>query len=422
MSRKEQLALLLYNLILALVVPFMFVHWLVKTATGNKDYGRPRLSRFGIIDDKIQSTELLIHCVSVGESNVAISVVKQLLKTAKPPSITITTTTATGAENVKKQLGDKVQHLYLPIDMKSFMRRFLDRIAPDKVWIVEVELWPNMINLCFQRRIPISVVNGRMTDRSVERYLKFKSLFTPMLRKLFLVCVQSQRDYTNYLALGMPVNRCIMTGNIKFDMMQRQDPDPNLKLLLHNRACLVAGSTHEPEETLMLEALSKLKPKHKKLLLVLVPRHPERFDKVEQLCQASPYKTYRFSAIEHASLPEDCDVLLVDKMGVLNSFYSAAQLAFVGGSFAKRGGHNALEPAVWSVPVIMGPHTYNNPEITIALRNQGSLKIAHDLREFVESANGFLTNEDSRRFAGHAGIQVINNNRGAINQTIALIG
>lgn len=422
LSLKERLALSAYNLLWCLLLPFFFIHWLIKTLSGDPDFGKSRLSRFAIFPSDLRHSDILIHCVSVGEANVAISLVKALQARAQTPSITISTTTATGAANIKRQLGESVQHIYLPIDLSFFMGRLIKRLTPKQVWVVEVELWPNMLRQCVKKQIPVSVINARMTDKSRQRYAKIPSLFGAMLHNVHQVCAQSQRDYDNYVKLGMPEFRCSNTGNIKFDTLEQGEADMGLNTLLAKRACLVAGSTHEPEEQMLIDATNVLCKRYDDILLIIAPRHPQRFDKVEQLLKASKLSYCKLSTLGKQALSDQCRILFVDTMGVLNQFYQHARIAFIGGSIAQRGGHNALEAAYWSIPVLMGPSTYNNPEICAALGEAGNLQTVSSTTELIACCDRLLGDDTLRAAAGAAGRNVIEKNRGAIQGTLQKLG
>ncbi|WP_460311484.1 3-deoxy-D-manno-octulosonic acid transferase [Aliiglaciecola aliphaticivorans] len=386
-----------------------------------------RLNRFAIYPQKVRQSEILIHCVSVGEVAVAARLIDTLLIASPTLSVTVTTTTPTGAANVKNLLGEKVQHLYLPIDLGWMMSRLFNQVRPKKVLVVEVELWPNMIRQCAKKHIPILLINGRMTDRSVRGYQKLSLLIAPMLQSINHVCVQSQRDYDNYLSLGVPAHKLTITGNIKFELDNSISgiAEPLVsQFKAENRKILIAGSTHDPEEKILLDAAKSLIGQFPELLLMIVPRHPQRFDKVYELLKNAGLNIMRTS---QKSLPQEqnlqphIDIVLVDQMGVLTDLYHYADFAFIGGSIAVRGGHNPLEAAVAGIPTMMGNSTHNNPVICEALKTSGNLFSVNSSEDVVQTVRHWLIDENARIAAGQKGYDVVKANKGALQRTIALI-
>ncbi|WP_343210983.1 lipid IV(A) 3-deoxy-D-manno-octulosonic acid transferase [Alteromonas lipotrueiana] len=408
-----------YSVLVWLVIPFAIIK-LFRRNTDTLLSSRAQLAqRFGVVQKPRRTGGYLFHCVSVGEVVAASCVINKLLAHEPHTPITLTTTTTTGAERVRTIYGDKVQHSYLPFDSADAMRRLLERIKPKAVVITEVELWPNMLHRCWQKAIPVVLINARMTDRSARRYQKISALFSPMLQKLAYVCAQGQRDYDNYLRLGMPVEKLILTNNIKFDQAVANTTDNALLTLNSERPIIVAGSTHDPEELILLNAVNELRPHFPQVLLVLVPRHPERFSVVANLLAEREISYVKTS--ETRNIEADCEVVLLDQMGLLNQAYQQADIAFVGGSLANRGGHNALEPAALSKPVIMGPHRYNNPVICEYLEQNGALKLARDQAELSDVLSLWLANHSLAQAAGHAGYQVLQENKGALDKTLLCI-
>ncbi|MFQ3237469.1 MAG: 3-deoxy-D-manno-octulosonic-acid transferase [Paraglaciecola sp.] len=413
-----------YSCLLFLLLPVLLGHFGYRVLTRHPDYLHRRAQRFALFMTKARPGGILIHCVSVGEVAAAANVVKALI--AKQPSmpITLTTTTATGAQRVLDLFGSEVVHCYLPYDLPFMMQRLISVYRPAQVLITEVELWPNLIHQCWHSNIPVSVINARMTHKSARAYGKISLLFTPMLMKLTAICAQGQRDFDNYLALGAPQQSLFLTNNIKFS--QHSDTQSLVigaqltkQFTLQGRSILVAGSTHEPEESMLLDAYQTLHMQQPDLLLIIVPRHPQRFDAVHRLCLASGLNCARSSSALKDTT--SIQVLLVDQMGLLQGVYALAQIAFVGGSIADRGGHNALEPAAFAVPVIMGPHTYNNPEICQALRSAGALQTVLSAQDIARQVGYWLADKPARIKAGLSAKQVLNNNSGAVNDTLEIL-
>ena len=405
-----------YSFVLVLVIPFAFINLVRRGVLRTRDYNRRRFERFGFVAPPPATGGYLFHCVSVGEVVAASCLIKKIMQQEPNTQITVTTTTPTGSARVRAIFGNQVHHFYLPYDLHMAMAGMLRRVKPKAVLITEVELWPNLIHVCWRKCIPVMVINARMTDRSARRYKKVGILFEPMLGKLSHVCAQGQRDYDNYRFLGMPSDRLSLTNNIKFDQAANAKPAAMPFMHLNNaRPVLVAGSTHDPEEKVLLSVLHRLLPEFPDVLLILVPRHPERFAAVEKmLAEAGVHYVCSEAA---GQVPAHCQVVLLNEMGRLNEAYQVANIAFVGGSLADRGGHNALEPAAVAVPVIMGPHTYNNPVICAYLEQCGALTLVNSDEDMATLCRTWLTDPEVAKKAGLAGRQVLEDNRGALQKT-----
>ena len=423
-SFTEQFAHVCYSLLTTLIVCLSALPFLLKAPFIAATARHRKLQRFGFIGSIRQTGGLLLHCVSVGEVVAASAIVKRIRETRPDYPVVITTTTATGAERVTQLFGQTVEHRYLPYDVRFVMKRLLRQVKPQKVLITEVELWPNLLHECWQQRIPCYIVNARMTDKSAKNYRKLQALFNPMLQKISGVCAQGQRDFDNYRLLGLADNKLYLSNNIKFDLTLSDQEQTDVlalrqKLATEHRTILLGASTHSPEEEALIEAYRQLKSHNPELLLILTPRHPERFAKVAALIQEKGLALQTFSAQQPVA--PDTDVLLVDAMGVLKQFYGIANIAFVGGSLAPRGGHNALEAALFSVPIIMGPHYENNPAICEALITAGALKIANDPAQLCQWLDDWLKHKQTATTLGKQGQKVLADNAGAIDKTLAII-
>ena len=408
----------LYSLLMLLVIPFMLLKLFRRNTDNTQSVWAQLVQRFGAVP-ATRTGGYVFHCVSVGEVVAASCVIKALQETSPDTPIMVTTTTSTGAERVRAIFGETVQHSYLPVDLPFTMRRMLARVKPQAVIITEVELWPNLLHLCHRQHIPVVLINARMTNRSAQRYQKVPALFAPMMQQLTQVCAQGQRDYDNYLQLGMPAERLLLTHNIKFDQAVSSSTSEPLLTLISPRTVLVAGSTHDPEEQALLDAVAEHRSRCPDLLLVLVPRHPDRFDTVATLLSEQNVSFVRSSVTRQ--IENACEVVLVDEMGLLTAAYQQAHITFVGGSLANRGGHNALEPAAAAKPVIMGPHTYNNPVICAYLQEQGALRVVSDKTELVSVLATWLNCPAEAEAAGQAGYQVLQENQGALAKTLGCI-
>ena len=420
----EKLCHWLYSLLLHLITCIALFISLLQSPFKGSAWRQRKLQRFGFVPKVSQQGGLLLHCVSVGEVVAASSLVKRLRQKHPEYPVTITTTTPTGADRVKQIFDESVSHLYLPYDLPLAMQSLLKQVNPKLVMITEVELWPNLVHLCWRQQLPIFIINARLSDSSARNYQKLGKLFVPMLSKITGVCAQGQRDYNNYQKLGINQQKLHLCNNIKFDLEASEKDIENSaklaeKLNLAERLILLGASTHDPEERSLISAYKQLKQLYPNLLLILVPRHPQRFDKVAKLLSEQAINFQK--ATKQPIIDERTEVLLVDQMGVLKSYYGVANIAFVGGSIAQRGGHNALEAALFDKPIIMGPHIYNNPEICQALQSAGALTIIQNDEQLQAQIGSWLDDKAAANMAGKAGKQVLADNAGAIEKTLSLI-
>lgn len=386
--------------------------------------------RFGKIDKSFKPGGIHIHCVSVGEVNAAAGLIKTLLKEYSNLPITITTSSTTGAVHAYQMFKDEVQHCYLPVDIPILMHRFYRKLQPKLVLVTEVEIWPNMVSASVKRGVPIILINARMTTKSLENYRKFTLLFRHAYREFTKICAQSSESFQNFLSYGVYKTRLSLSNNMKFDLVaDEKDAQLGQKILtnygLNEKRILVAASTHDPEEKMILKTYSSLKQEHANLVLVIVPRHPHRFDDVYQLIKATGLNTVRMSESDSISntnsQDNEIDCLLVDAMGCLKACYSICDTAFVGGSFAPKGGHNALEAALYSKPITMGPSIFNNPSICSHLVEKNALVITHSEQELTQTINKWLSNPDQALKDGEGGMKVLIDNAGSIENTMGIL-
>lgn len=422
---KQKLALFCYSLLWLILAPFTLCHFIVQYLSKKSGYSILRLSRYGLLfTQKISKHGTLIHCSSVGEVVAVQTLVERLLKANPEQNITISTSTTTGAERVNLLFGDRVKHVYFPYDFPLFVSSFIRHIQPTKILINEMELWPNFSRACNKAQIPLYVINGRMSDKSKVTYKKFPSLFLPMFNSFKAICAQGQRDYDNYLELGVNPNKLFLTNNIKFDLSFSEADIKITEVIkntfaIGNRDILVGASTHEPEEQLLIDAYLPLLQQYPNLLLIIVPRHPQRFEKVHQLLKSQNIQVNLMS--ESKPCTDSTQVLLCNQMGKLRAIYALADIAYVGGSLADRGGHNALEPAAVGVPSLMGPSRYNNPAICTALESANALRNVENAADIKSAFEDWLNNPEQRKASGAAGKQVLEQNGGAIERTLNII-
>ena len=433
-SVTQTLSRIAYTALVTFIWLVAMLRWCCLGLIRSAKFDRKRAQRYGALGHLTPSQRggILFHCVSVGEVVAASCVIKGLLATQANLPIVITTTTATGAQRVLDIFGaslpgslpENLAHHYLPYDCPWLMSRLLAHIQPQLVCITEVELWPNLLAKSAQKHIPICVVNARMTAKSARTYRKISGVFMPMLQQVTTVCAQGQRDADAYLSLGLTSEKLVLTHNVKFDQVSDVAVPETIRELSNSvkalgKQVLLAGSTHQGEETFWLDVYKQLQTDFPQALLIIVPRHPQRFAQVEAEIQASGLDYVNWTNRE--KLSAQTQVLLVDAMGVLTPLYSCADIAFVGGSIAHKGGHNALEPASMGVPVMMGEHTYNNPVICDTLITAGGLSIVTDATSALGLCRKWLSEPALAQASGQSGQAVILDNQGALARTLTQI-
>ncbi|MCF4998863.1 3-deoxy-D-manno-octulosonic acid transferase [Pseudomonas syringae] len=383
--------------------------------------------RFSIGLPAMKPGGIWVHAVSVGESIAAAPMIRALLQRYPQLSITVTCMTPTGSERIHALFADepRIQHCYLPYDLPCAAARFLDRVQPRLAVIMETELWPNHIHQCAKRGIPVALANGRLSERSARGYGRFNKLTAPMLAEMSLFAVQTETEAQRFRDLGARPETVEVTGSIKFDLTI----DPQLLQRAAElrggwqaleRPVWIAASTHEGEDDIVLRAHRQLLGSHPDALLILVPRHPERFNAVHELCERENFVTVRRST--GAPVNAETSVLLGDTMGELLFLYALADSAFVGGSLVPNGGHNLLEPAALAKPVISGPHLFNFLDIAAQLRSAGALAEVDDAQGLaVEVQRLFELPRDAQRMAD-AGLAVMRRNQGALQRLLDGLG
>ncbi len=417
------MSLRLYTLGHYLIVPLLLLY-LCWRGLQNADYWRHWSQRFGFGIQVPKGQRMLwIHAVSVGEVQAAVPLVRQLRSLYPAAELLITTTTPTGTHRVRQAFDRDVCHCYVPYDLPGAVRRFLDRTHPELAIIMETELWPNMFATCRHRSIPVVVVNARLSERAVRRYQRISGLIRTMLGSVNAVAAQTVADAQRFVALGTVPENVMVTGSIKFDFEiptgLLQDAREIRGSWGAKRPVWIAASTHEYEDEQVLDAFARVLSVLKDTLLVLVPRHPERFGKVAALCRRHGYDTALRS--QEPSVYDTVDVLVGDSIGELLLFYGASDVAFVGGSLVPVGGHNPLEPAALGVPIVMGPHLFNFAEIGARLCSVGGARIVHSARELADAVIQLLQDRDGRQRMGQQGRRFVEQNRGALEQVLRVI-
>ncbi|MCG6221587.1 lipid IV(A) 3-deoxy-D-manno-octulosonic acid transferase [Vibrio diabolicus] len=415
---------LIYTLLLALASPIL-LFGLYKSKPNKPKFGPRWKEHFGITP-KLNTDQrpIWIHAVSLGESIAAAPLIKALKQQNPEQTILVTTTTSTGAEQVEK-LGNLVEHRYMPIDFSFAVKGFLKATNPKQMLIIETELWPNTLNTVHKAGIPITVVNARLSEKSCNNYAKVQALFNLLHPCLTQVLCQAESDADRFERLGVERKKLSVTGSIKFDIQISDDVKAKGKALRsalgEHRPVWIAASTHKGEDEQVLEAHKQVLESHSDALLILVPRHPERFDSVFELCQKHSFETIRRTS--QSDVAESTQVYLGDTMGEMLILIGAADVCFMGGSLVgdKVGGHNVLEPAALGVPVITGPSYFNFNELVTAMIEKSIIEIAHDSVELTDCIFGQLEQSDAKREMLEQQYRFIKDNSGAINNSLSNI-
>ncbi|ELE7132604.1 lipid IV(A) 3-deoxy-D-manno-octulosonic acid transferase [Vibrio harveyi] len=412
---------ILYTLLLTIASPFL-LFGLYKSKPNKPKFGQRWKEHFGITP-KLTSDEkpIWIHAVSVGESIAATPFIKALKEQNPDQPILVTTTTSTGAEQIAK-LGDLVEHRYMPIDFAFAVKRFLKTTQPKQMLIIETELWPNTLNEVHKAGIPISVVNARLSEKSCSNYAKVQPLFNLMLPCLTQVLCQTESDANRFERLGVDKDKLKVTGSIKFDIQISDDVKEKSKILRQelgqNRPVWIAASTHKGEDEQVLAAHKRVLESHPGALLILVPRHPERFDDMYELCQQQGFETVRRTTQENVA--NSTQVYLGDTMGEMLLLLGAADICFMGGSLVgdKVGGHNVLEPAILKKVVITGPSYFNFKDIVNDLIQANGMLVSKDSAGIGNHLTHLISEPHSQHVYGQNAYEYAVKNQGALARTI----
>ncbi len=398
--------------------------WLLYKAATDGRYRHRLGERLGALPPSAAGKGLWFHCASVGEVNLVKPLIHRLEAAHPDLPLTVTTLTRAGRENAEQAFpGARVS--YFPFDFSGAVRRALARVDPAGVVLVELEVWPNFVRACARRGVPVAIVNGRMTERSFRRYRRLRFLFGPAFRGLAAVGAQSEAHAERIRALGASP---VVTGNLKYDAAIGFDPEEagrewRLKLGLADAPVLVAGSTHDPEEKVIVQTYRRLRAAHPRLRLVLAPRHLERVPEVQKLVEAAGlacYKKTQLSPPGGAGAPAD-GVILLDTVGELAGVYAAATAVFIGGTFCARGGQNMLEPAALGKPIVSGPSLSNFEDVARTLVEAGGMRVFDNPVQMGQALEGLLGDPEGARAAGERGREAVRAGRGAIENTLRLI-
>jgi len=409
----------LYSFLLYLLIPVALTR-LAWRGLRNRGYWRRWAERFGFIH-RLDGPIIWVHAVSVGEVRASAPLVKALSRDYPKYRILITTMTPTGSATVRQLFGDSVAHCYVPYDLPTAVARFLNRTRPQLALIMETELWPNLFHQCYKRGIPLILANVRMSEKSADGYRRFAGFTRATLANVSRVGAQTEADAGRMRVLGAA--QVEVTGSIKFEVDVPADLAAKAAVLRSGfgaRPVWVAASTRVGEEEQVLEAFAHLRKQFPGLLLVLVPRHPERFDGVAKLCQQHGFRIERRSTRKDGVAP-DTAILLGDTMGEMLLFHAAADVSYIGGSLVPLGGQNLLEAAAVGTPVVFGPHMFNFSDISRMALAHGAGRQVQDVSGLTSAVADYLENPAGRNAAGASGQRMVAENRGALTKTLALV-
>ena len=409
---------IVYNLLLMVLTVVLFPYILFRVITVQKyrggitqKLGRVRKRVLRII--RGTGRPIWVHAVSVGEVMAAHPLIRELKKKYPGRKLILSTVTVTGNYTARQRVPEADAVFFFPFDYPWIVRRVIRRINPSIVLVAETELWPNFFRELTRAGIPSALINGRISVSSYKNYLKVKGFFTQVFRQVTLFCMQSAEDAQRIKDIGAPPDRVMVTGNLKFDQkIQAVFSSP--VSLRDGSKVITAGSTHRGEEAALLDVFRRLRSKFPQLVMIIAPRHPERFDEVEGLVHGAGFDCQRRTRMKGAIK----DVLLLDTIGELRSFYGICDIAFVGGSLVKVGGHNLLEPAAMKKPVIFSRYMYNFKEISEALISAGGGILVKDKQELYVQADKLLSDRNYAQQIGDRAFRVIEVNSGAAKRTI----
>ncbi|MBW4967477.1 MULTISPECIES: lipid IV(A) 3-deoxy-D-manno-octulosonic acid transferase [unclassified Pseudoalteromonas] len=419
------MARIFYSFALILISPLIVFYLYVLRGKKNKGYRAHFKERFGFVSKSLftsKSKPLVVHCASVGEVLAAAPLIKALQKQHPQLNILITCNTPTGREQIINQFKNTVACSYLPMDFAFSTARFLKRINPQALCILETELWPNLMAISHKKNIPVLVLNARLSEKSQQGYQKVTKLTQIIMRSITVLASHNKKDAERFIELGLPPSKSHVTGSIKFDITPSDEQltkVANLKFVYktQERFVWVAGSTHPLEHEMILNAHQQLLKKYPNALLIIAPRHPEQFDKVADTLAQSPLSFSRRSNNNY----QNEHVLLADTLGELQCLYGAGNVSYVGGSLIRRGGHNPLESAAFSVGVITGPYTYNFDHIYPELIKLKGAVVVENTDELATQLINLSQNTKACQTLGNKAQQCVLKNQGAIKKTLTII-
>ena len=409
----------IYTLLLYLSLPIAILKLIAKER--KSPFRNAKLkNQLGFVT-KTSSKVIWVHCVSVGEFNAARPLIDQLLDIYPEHRLAITTTTITGAEAVRKHYQDRVIHYFFPFDLPFIVGPFIKKINPVACILLETEIWPNLINNLNKKAIPVVLVNARLSERSFSKYQRFFSnLVQKTLNQLTLIASQNEHSSERFLSLGVSPNKVVTVGNLKFDSNEKDNPNTtqSLQQMIGQRRVVVFASTREGEEKKIIKSYVNTKGKFD-ALMIIIPRHPQRFDEVYNLIVDSGLDVKRRS--DGLRCDENTQVLLGDSMGELLSYYSVCDIAFIGGSLIDTGGQNMLEAAAASKPILFGPSVFNFEQIAQLLLEKDAAIQVDDADDLMKTISSLLLDDPKRQKLGENAKNLLEKHRGAIDRLMKLI-
>lgn len=373
------------------------------------------------------SRPVWIHAVSVGEVTSTIPLIQEIKKRYPSQKIILSTVTVTGNYTATIRAREVDAVIYFPLDYPFIVKKVIRQIKPKLFIILETELWPNILRELKRNNIPSVVVSGRISNRSYHKYRWGRFFFTKVLDNIHLFCMQTEVDTKRIINIGADKDRVTTVGNLKFDQCvptittEEKENLYNMLSLKEGQTIFIAGSTHKGEENIVLEVFKNLKKTYEDLILILAPRHPERFDEVADLLSHQKLRSIKKTKIKVAQKSNHHDIILLDTIGELSKLYSIGTIIFVGGSLVSTGGHNVLEPVAYKKAVIFGPHMDNFSEISRCLRESGGGFQVNNQEEFLSQTEMLLQNDVDRDKLGEKAFEVIAHNQGAINKSMEVI-
>ncbi len=410
----------LYAVVSRLSLPVFFCYLLYR-GIKEKAYRERKRERFGFVPPEIKTGSLWFHTVSAGEAIAAIPIIEAILQSRPGEHVLSTTTTPTGYEAIKQSLGSRIDLCYVPYDVPSCVNRFLKKTQPKALFLMETELWPNLINRTARRDTPVFLLNARLSDKSASGYARLRDLTELMLMNIRMVASQYTDTAERFQSLGLPKERVVVTGNVKFDLNDQNaslPADLNELIRLQDGGALIwiAGSTHHPEEEVVLDAHRSVLDQSPNTKLILAPRHVKRVQEILTLCESRGMRACLISDLDH-----DPDVFVVDQMGVLFPLYQCASVAFVGGSLQQTGGHNPIEPAFFGLPILMGRNRHNFAEVCARFADRDCLFLVNDADEISNRVLYFLQDSDARARCFEGARAVVQENQGALERVCTLV-
>ena len=413
-----------YTLLFYCALPLIFLRllWRSRAAPAYRRRWHERLAWYDSPSPARTGRTIVFHAVSVGETHAAQPLIEKLLQARADLRVVVTCTTPTDSERIRDLFGVRVEHVYMPYDLPGAVERFLARFDPALLVLLETELWPNLLHGCERRGCKVVLANARLSARSASRYANHPALTRAMLAGIDTVVAQAAADGQRFVALGLPGNRLLINGSLKFDMTvneQKVQAARALKASWRGRPVWIAASTREGEDIKVLRAFKLALQQIPTLLLVIVPRHPERFSVAAALAADAGFTAQRYSS--RAEIASATQVLIGDTMGDMHFYYALADVAFVGGSLVDTGCQNLIEPAALALPVLSGPSLYNFQAVSDLLREQRGLIVVPDEAALAREVVGLIRQPAEARVMGERARQVVAGNQGATERLCALI-